>query len=98
FLSIHPDTIPPAQREKDVRTYRSLTIQDEAFDFSDGFTDLHTKSYEQILAGKGFTMEDARKSIEIIYHIRNSEIRAGEGDSHPLVALGTAPHPFSENP
>lgn len=97
FLSINPETIPAAQHAQGMRTYRSLKIEQEEFEFSEGFTDLHTRSYAEILAGRGFRMEEARRSINLVYEIRKTENLSDEGEKHPLVALGTVPHPFLSN-
>ncbi len=71
FLSINESTIPEEVRAAGKRTFRKITIDGDAFEFSEGFTDLHTRSYEEILKGKGFGLEDTRKSIEIVSAIRN---------------------------
>lgn len=71
FLSINAETLPNEIKQKGKATYRSLSIDGEDFEFSDGFTDLHTISYQHILNGEGFGLEDARKSIEIASQIRN---------------------------
>lgn len=70
-LSIDYLQIPEAVRAAGKRTYRSLTMNNEEIEFSDGFTELHTRSYEAILAGQGFGLADARPSIELAYRIRN---------------------------
>jgi UDP-N-acetyl-2-amino-2-deoxyglucuronate dehydrogenase len=70
FLSINKEHLPPAVKEKNKTTYRSLTIEGEEVEFSEGFTDLHTASYQDILDGKGFSLQDAKPSIELIYAIR----------------------------
>lgn len=70
FLSINYDHIPASMKQKGKRTFRSLTMGNEEIEFSDGFTDLHTKSYEHILSGNGFGAEEARKSIELVTKIR----------------------------
>lgn len=95
FLSINAETIPEEIRKKGARTYRSLTIQQEEFEFSEGFTDLHTMSYQNILSGKGFTMRDAKPSIQLVYDIRNNEQLSQEGEKHPLTSLHPSAHPFS---
>jgi len=95
FLSINADTIPQPLKDKGARTHRSLMIGGEEFDFSTGFTDLHTTSYQHILSGQGFKSEDARKSIQLVYEIRNAQSFSDHGDKHPLVALAPASHPFS---
>jgi UDP-N-acetyl-2-amino-2-deoxyglucuronate dehydrogenase len=97
FLSINADTIPQKLKDQDARTYRSLMIGDEEFDFSAGFTDLHTTSYEHILLGQGFRSEEARKSIQLVYEIRNARELSQAGDQHPLVNLAPTSHPFSRS-
>ncbi|MEX2231333.1 MAG: Gfo/Idh/MocA family oxidoreductase [Cyclobacteriaceae bacterium] len=74
FLSINYDHIPEKVKAGGKRTYRSLTIENEELEFSEGFTDLHTLSYQEILKGNGFGIEDARPSIEVVHAIRNSLI------------------------
>ncbi|MFA6126218.1 MAG: hypothetical protein WC699_02840 [Bacteroidales bacterium] len=59
-------------REKGQRTFKQLTIDSRPFDFSAGFTDLHTKSYEEILAGRGFGIAEARPAIELVHGIRKT--------------------------
>ncbi|HEY3405586.1 MAG TPA: Gfo/Idh/MocA family oxidoreductase [Ohtaekwangia sp.] len=73
FLSIDYSHIPEAIRARGKRTYRSLTMEGVEIEFSEGFTDLHTKSYEEILKGNGFGLEDARPSIELTYKIRQGK-------------------------
>ncbi len=73
-LSVDYDNIPEQIRASGARTYRSITIGDEEFEFSGGFTELHTKSYEQIIAGNGFKLGAARKAIQIVHDIRNAQI------------------------
>jgi UDP-N-acetyl-2-amino-2-deoxyglucuronate dehydrogenase len=72
FLSINYDHIPDEVKQKGKRTYRLLTIEGEEIEFSDGFTDLHTRSYEEILKGNGFGLTDARNSIQIVHAIREA--------------------------
>lgn len=74
FLSINKEDLPKSVREKGQQTYRSITINDKEIEFSNGFTDLHTLSYQEILRGNGFGLQDARKSLEIVYQIRNKGI------------------------
>ena len=71
FLSIDANSLPADVKQAGKRTFRSLTIDDEAFEFSEGFTELHTRSYDEILKGNGFPVEEARKSIELVHAIRN---------------------------
>lgn len=83
YLSLDFNDIPESVRKQGIRTYRVLSINNEAFEFSKGFTDLHTKSYENILSGGGFGLDDARQSIETVHHIRNSRPIGIKGDYHP---------------
>ncbi len=69
-LSINYEHVPEEFRAKGKRTYRSLLMEGEEIEFSDGFTDLHTRSYEQILLGNGFGLQEARPSIEVVHQIR----------------------------
>ena len=70
FLSINYDNIPDNVKRSGKRTFRTLTIENEEVEFSEGFTDLHTLSYQQILGGSGFGIADARPSIEVVHSIR----------------------------
>lgn len=85
FLSIDYKDIPNEIKERGQRTYRSITVDGEEIEFSGGFTDLHTLSYQSILTGNGFGLESARKSIQTVYEIRNAEKKALKGDFHPFV-------------
>ena len=70
-LSINADHLPEELKKKGKRTFRSLQIEGKEIEFSDGFTELHTASYENILAGNGFGINDARPSVELAHAIRN---------------------------
>jgi UDP-N-acetyl-2-amino-2-deoxyglucuronate dehydrogenase len=85
FLSVDYEKVPKEIRDKGQRTYRSITVDGEEVEFSGGFTDLHTKSYEEILNGNGYGPGDARTSIEIVHDIRNAPISPLEGDYHPFL-------------
>jgi len=69
-LSINSDHLPSNIKQKGVRTFRSISVDGEEVEFSEGFADLHTISYRNILEGRGFGIEEARKSIEIVSDIR----------------------------
>jgi UDP-N-acetyl-2-amino-2-deoxyglucuronate dehydrogenase len=84
FLSINPETLPQSVKDKGGRTYRSLSMEGEEIEFSDGFTELHTHSYQAVLEGKGFGLELARNSIEIVHDIRHQTPIGLSGDYHPL--------------
>jgi len=85
FLSINYNDIPQEIKQSGKRTYRSITLDGEEIEFSGGFTNLHTVSYERILKGKGFGLEDARKSIQTVYAIRNAKPVGIKGDYHPII-------------
>jgi UDP-N-acetyl-2-amino-2-deoxyglucuronate dehydrogenase len=97
FLSINEDTLPESVKAKGQRTYRSITMQGTEIEFSEGFTDLHTKSYQAILDGKGFNLTEALPSIELAHAIRTQKPVGVKGDYHPFVTKSTTPHPFSTN-
>lgn len=94
FLSINAKCLPEEAVKDGKRTYRTLKINGEEFEFSQGFTELHTKSYEEILAGRGFRIAEARESIQIVHDIRNSTPIGLQGDYHPLAKLALESHPF----
>ena len=73
-LSIDYSRIPDQFKNMGKRTYRTLQVDGEEFEFSDGFTDLHTDSYKDILEGKGFPLIETKSAIEIVHKIRNSTI------------------------
>ena len=79
--------IPEEQRARGKTTYRSLTIEGEEVEFSDGFADLHTAVYRDILSGGGFGIEDARPSVALAHDIREAPVVRAEGDmAHPFIA------------
>jgi len=84
FLSIDSNDLPKQVKGKGQRTYRSITISGKEIEFSDGFTDLHTETYKNILNGQGYGPEDALSSIEIVHQIRNKAI-TNIGEIHPIV-------------
>jgi UDP-N-acetyl-2-amino-2-deoxyglucuronate dehydrogenase len=85
FLSIDYEDIPKEIKSAGLRTYRSITVDGKEIEFSGGFTDLHTVSYERILEGKGYGLEAARKSIQTVYTIRNTEPVGLKGEYHPII-------------
>jgi UDP-N-acetyl-2-amino-2-deoxyglucuronate dehydrogenase len=70
FLSINSDHLPDEATQKGKRTHRSLAIEGREIEFSDGFTELHTNSYKEILKGNGFGLKEARASIELVHSFR----------------------------
>ena len=85
FLSIDADDLPASAREAGKRTYRSITVEGEEIEFSEGFGELHTTSYNEILAGKGFGLNDAKQSVITAFTIRNSNPVGFVGDYHPML-------------
>ena len=85
FLSVNEAYLPDAAKAKGQRTFRAITVDGEAFEFSEGFTELHTAAYRHILEGPGFPLEEARPSIEIVHAIRAAQPLGARGDYHPLV-------------
>lgn len=85
FLSIDSRTLPPEIAARGQRTYRSITVGGEEIEFSEGFTDLHIRSYEEILAGKGYGVEASRGAIEAVSAIRGAPEIANPSDPHPFV-------------
>ena len=75
LLSIDATNLPAEAKQNGKRTFRSLMIDGESFEFSEGFTELHNLSYEQILNGKGFPLSETRKAIQLVHDIRNASIK-----------------------
>ena len=94
FLSINAETLPENAVQGEKRTYRTIMIDGVEFEFSSGFTELHTKSYQEILAGNGFRISEAKNCIEIVHDIRYSTPVGLKGDYHPLARLPLCAHPF----
>lgn len=86
FLSVDASDLPAAVREGGQRTYRSIAVDEDEIEFSGGFTDLHTVSYEEILAGRGFGLEENRTAIATVAAIRDSAPAPLVGDYHPFLA------------
>jgi len=84
FLSVNYNYLPKEIKEQGQTTYRSITVENEEIEFSGGFKDLHTRSYEEILKGNGFGVDEAYKSIDIVSQIRNIEPIGLKGEYHPF--------------
>jgi UDP-N-acetyl-2-amino-2-deoxyglucuronate dehydrogenase len=89
FLSVGREDLPEESARGGKPTYRSITVDGEEFEFSGGFTDLHTVVYREILAGRGFGIEDARPSIDLVHKLRNTV---------PVRKAGSHVHPFLNRP
>lgn len=83
YLSLDHNDLPEKSRATNT-PFRSITIDGEEVQFSAGFTDLHTRAYEEIVAGRGFGINDARPSIQLVYDVRHSELVAGK-HVHPML-------------
>jgi UDP-N-acetyl-2-amino-2-deoxyglucuronate dehydrogenase len=85
FLSIDSNDLPDTTKESGKRTFRSIIVDGEELEFSEGFADLHTITYREILAGNGYGLQDALQSIETVYQIRNATISPLTDEYHPLI-------------
>lgn len=85
FLSIDRNDLPETAKSVNKSTYRSITVDNSEIEFSEGFTDLHTVTYQNILEGKGFGLDDVKPSIEIAFEIRNSKPVGLKGEFHPFL-------------
>jgi UDP-N-acetyl-2-amino-2-deoxyglucuronate dehydrogenase len=85
FLSVDPVDLPFPVEPGKRTTYRSITLDDTEIEFTEGFTDLHTRAYEEIFAGRGFGIEEARPSIDLAYRLRTAPIHPGDAQSHPFL-------------
>lgn len=84
LLSLNKEDLPESVIKEGKMTERSLKIDGEEIEFTDGFTDLHTKVYSETLAGRGFGIETARPSVELVYNIRDGKITGKLNAVHPF--------------
>ncbi|MBV6487307.1 MAG: UDP-N-acetyl-2-amino-2-deoxy-D-glucuronate oxidase [Pseudorhodoplanes sp.] len=84
FLSVDRSDLPPSCKPGQT-TWRSITMDGEEIEFSEGFTDLHTESYREIMAGRGYTISDVRPSIEIVSTLRTQAEQLARGERHRLI-------------
>src|SRR4029079_17009018 len=89
FLSVDRNDLPAEVQGKKT-TYRSITVDGEEIEFSEGFTDLHTRSYEEIVAGRGFGIDEVRSSIDIVSTFRGAPITSGHDWRHPAMRKAAA--------
>ncbi len=85
FLSLDEKDLPEAARANGKRSYRTIVVDGKEVEYSEGFTDLHTLTYREILEGRGFGLRDVGQSVQIAYDIRNAAVAPLKGDYHPLV-------------
>ena len=86
FLSVDKDDLPLQAKTAGKTTFRSITVDGKEIEFSEGFTDLHTRVYEETLAGRGFGIVDARPSIELTYAIRTAQLSPKDDCIHPFLS------------
>lgn len=84
FLSVNSDYLPSSAKENGQTTYRSITVDNDEIEFSGGFTDLHTRSYEEILRGNGFGLDSVRNCVGLVHDFRCADIVGLKGDFHPI--------------
>lgn len=85
FLSTDVRTLPPSEAEKERKTLRTMRVDTEMVDFSQGFEDLHIRSYAEILSGNGFGLEENRPAIELCHHVRNQDLSYLNECAHPFI-------------
>ena len=86
FLSTDSADLPFVPEPGAKTTFRSIAVDGQEIEFSEGFADLHTRVYQEVLAGRGFGIEDARPSVELTAQIRHAPVRAAAADPHPQAA------------
>jgi UDP-N-acetyl-2-amino-2-deoxyglucuronate dehydrogenase len=86
FLSLDREDLPPGYVEAGKPAYRSLSMNGREIEFSEGFTELHTTAYSDILAGRGFGLLDAKPSVELVYALRSAAIVERPALEHPMLA------------
>lgn len=94
FLSINGDCLPKNAVQGEKKTFRTLNIDGDEFEFSQGFTELHNKSYQNILVGNGFRISEAMNCIKIVEQIRNAVPVGLDGKHHPMAEAPLVKHPF----
>jgi UDP-N-acetyl-2-amino-2-deoxyglucuronate dehydrogenase len=85
FLSTNPADLPFPVQAGVRTTYRSITVDEEEIEFTGGFADLHTRVYAETLAGRGFGLQEARPSIELVHRLRRAEISPKDGMQHDFL-------------
>lgn len=85
FLSVNREDLPAGVSPDGMQTYRSIKIDGSEIEFSTGFTDLHTLSYQKLLTGEGFGWQEVLPSLQIVHDIRNAAVTGCKGDFHPLL-------------
>ena len=87
LLSTRMTDLPFAPEPGVKTTFRSITVDGREIEFSEGFNDLHTRVYQEMLEGRGFRIADARPSIELTHRLRHADVsKADAASRHPLLA------------
>lgn len=94
FMSINADTLPESCKKAGKTSFRTITVNQKDVEFSEGFTDLHTRSYEAVLNGLGFDIPTVLPAIQLVHQIRNEKTTPHSPNAHPFVQLPLSPHPF----
>ena len=97
FLSLDREDLPAGYAESGKPAYRSLTMNGREIEFSEGFTELHTTAYKEILAGRGFGLADAKPSVELVYALRSANIVQRPEREHPMLARARSAGPVVTN-
>lgn len=95
FLSINSNTLPLVAVEKGLKTFRAISVDEQAVEFSEGFNDLHTLSYQEILNGSGFGLDTAATAVQLAHDIRNARPIGFAENAHYLAKLPLTEHPFA---
>ena len=94
FLGINSDFLSEKSVAEGKTTFRSITVDGEEIEFSDGFTELHTTSYSEIMDHRGYRISETRPAIQITHDVRNIELSPLKDDYHPLAKFPLSSHPF----
>lgn len=86
FLSIDVNDLPADVRAQGKTAFRSILTDGHEIEFSDGFPDLHTSVYQDVLGGGGFRIPDVRPSVQLAYDIRHAQVETATSIAHPLLA------------
>ena len=87
FLSVDAADLPFRLQAGQRSSYRSITLDGQEIEFSDGFANLHTELYREVLAGRGFSIDDARPSVELVHRIRTAEPVRTDNQAHPFLKI-----------
>jgi UDP-N-acetyl-2-amino-2-deoxyglucuronate dehydrogenase len=85
FLSVEQQDLPFAPEPGKKTTFRSITVDGSEIEFSEGFTDLHTVVYREILAGRGYGIDAARGAVELAHRLRTAPVSPLDDTAHPLL-------------